>query len=74
MAKIKEERREIEELRLIYNKKIQQIERDEAEEELERSTNQSKAAESTIKVGGEGIKHLQPPTPKKKVKVKKVRR
>jgi hypothetical protein len=55
MAKINDQRREIEELRFIYNKKIQQIERDEAEDELERTTNQSKAAESTIKLDGEGI-------------------
>jgi vacuolar-type H+-ATPase subunit C/Vma6 len=37
MNKIKEERREVEELRLIYKKKIEQMERDQAEEEMERA-------------------------------------
>ena len=36
-AKIMEERREIEELRHIYNKKLEQMEREEYEEELERA-------------------------------------
>ena len=36
-AKIMEERREIEELRHIYNKKLEQMEQEEYEEELERA-------------------------------------
>ena len=36
-TKIMEERREIEELRHIYNKKLEQMEREEYEEELERA-------------------------------------
>ena len=38
-SKLMEERKEIEELRQIYNKKLEQMERDEYEDELERAAN-----------------------------------
>lgn len=74
-AKLAEERREIEELRNIYNKKLEQMERDEYEEDLERAANRKlmdDTMRSTFVNGPDG--HLQPPTPKRKVKVRKVRR
>lgn len=69
-----EDRKEIEELRQIYNKKLEQMERDEYEDDLERAANRKLMDEtmrSQIQNGPDGV---QPPTPKRKVKVRKVRR
>ena len=69
-----EDRKEIEELRQIYNKKLEQMERDEYEDDLERAANRKLMDEtmrSQIQNGPDGV---QPPTPKRTVKVRKVRR
>ena len=47
-AKLAEERKEIEELRQIYNKKLEQMERDEYEEDLERAA-QRKLMDETMR-------------------------
>lgn len=69
-----QEKKEIEELRLIYNKKLEQMERDEYEEDLERAAQRKLMDETMRSQMQNGPDGLQPPTPKRKVKVRKVRR